>query len=115
MSDLKTNEKIKKQKFLELVWDKKYFKALEFFKTHKNEVIFDKWEVHRLAEGMHELGYYQKSYELHEMIFKNNPDQTEINFYERLNESWIKIMVWTMISIVNTFMVTIWAEHLKKL
>ncbi len=43
MSDLKTNEKIKKQKFLELVWDKKYFKALEFFKTHKNEVIFDKW------------------------------------------------------------------------
>ena len=40
---------------------------------------------------MHELGYYQKSYELHEMIFKNNPDQTEINFYERLNESWIKI------------------------
>ena len=25
------------------------------------------------------------------MIFKNNPDQTEINFYERLNESWIKI------------------------
>lgn len=33
MSDLKTNEKIKKQKFLELVWDKKYFKTLEFFEN----------------------------------------------------------------------------------
>ena len=27
-----------------------------------NEVIFDKWEVHHLAEGMHKLGYYQESY-----------------------------------------------------
>lgn len=91
MSDSKTNEKIKKQEFKDLVWDKEYFKALDFFKANKDEVIFDKWEMHRLAEGMHKLGYYQESYELHEMIFKNNPDQIEISFYERLNESWIKI------------------------
>ena len=62
-----------------------------------------------------ELGYYQKSYELHEMIFKNNPDQTEINFYERLNESWIKINGMDYDKYCEYFMVTIWAEHLKKL
>ena len=28
---------------------------------------------------------------LHEMIFINDHDQIEISFYERLNESWIKI------------------------
>ncbi len=49
------------------------------------------------------------------MIFKNNPDQTEINFYERLNESWIKINGMDYDKYCEYFMVTIWAEHLKKL
>ena len=91
MSDIKTNEEIKKQEFNDLVWDKEYLKALDFFKANKYEVIFDEWYVHHLAEGMHKLGYYQESYELHEMLFINQPHQLEINFYERLNESWIKI------------------------
>lgn len=82
---------MKKEEFNDLVWDKEYLKALNFFKENKDDVIFDKWEVHHLAEGMHKLGYYQESYELHEMIFINDPDQIEISFYERLNESWIKI------------------------
>ena len=91
MSNLKTSEEIKKQEFKDLVWDKKYFKALDFFKTNKDGVIFDKWDVHYLAEGMYKLECYKESYELHEMLFKNEPNQLEINFYERLNESWIKI------------------------
>ena len=91
MSDIKTNEEIKKQEFNDLVWDKEYLKALDFFKANKYEVIFDEWYVHHLAEGMHKLGYYQESFELHEMLFINQPHQLEINFYERLNESWIKI------------------------
>ena len=91
MSDSKTNEEIKNQEFKDLVWDKEYFKALDFFKTNKNDVIFDKMEVEHLAEGMHKVGYYQESYDLHEMLFRNEPHQLTLNFYERLNESWIKI------------------------
>lgn len=91
MSDFKTNEEIKNQEFKDLVWDKEYFKALNFFKTNKNDVIFDKMEVEHLAEGMHKVGYYQESYDLHEMLFRNEPHQLTLNFYERLNESWIKI------------------------
>ena len=40
------------------------------------------------------------------MIFKNNPDQTE---------SWIKINGMDYDKYCEYFMVTIWAEHLKKL
>ena len=82
---------MKKEEFNDLVWDKEYLKALNLFKDNKDDVIFDKWEVHHLAERMYKLGYYQESYELHEMIFINDHDQIEISFYERLNESWIKI------------------------
>lgn len=91
MSDLKTNEEIKKQELYALIKDKEYLKALEFFNANKNEVIFDKWDVHHLAREIHNLEYYQESYNLHEMIFINEPNQLEIDFYERINESWIKI------------------------
>ena len=59
MSDKK---EMKKEEFNDLVWDKEYLKALNLFKDNKDDVIFDKWEVHHLAEGMHKLGYYQESY-----------------------------------------------------
>ena len=83
----------KKQKFNDLIWDREYLKALDFYKENKDEIVFNEIDfyISDLAEKIHELGNYQESYELHKMIFENDPDQIELNFFERLNESWIKI------------------------
>ena len=84
------NEDLIKYKYNISISNENWDDALEIYKSYNEIIQFDKSNLENLAEGLLTSGNYGDSYLIYEKIFKKQPLQATAEFYNNLNESWVK-------------------------